>query len=543
MIDLWYKNAIVYSLDVETFFDANGDGIGDFEGLTQRLDYLAGLNVTCVWLLPFYPSPNRDNGYDVIDFYGVDERLGTLGDFVEFTHQARERGIRVLIDLVVNHTSIDHPWFQKARSDPNSVFRDYYVWSKEKPADAHEGMVFPGHQDSVWTFDEKAQLWYFHRFYDHQPDLNVASPRVRAEIAKIMGFWLELGVSGFRVDAAPFLIEHRGIPEPPPDQDPTEYLREFRNYLSWRRGDAVLLAEANLPPEEVPQYFEKGDKLQMMFNLLANQRLFLALATADAEPVRNAYEALPEIPLICQWANFLRNHDELDLGRLSDEERQSVFKSFAPEEHMRLYERGIRRRLAPMLGNDRRRLECAYSLMLSLPGTPVLRYGDEIGMGDDLSLDERESVRTVMQWTGGANGGFSSSDPSRLIRPVISEGEYGYKQVNVDAQQRDPESLLSWTEHMLRVRRTHPEFGWGTLELVETREQGVFAHRLRRDSGCILAVHNLSDADVTVEIELPSVEYLEDLLTREPNEPSEHQVYRLALPPYGYKWFGEKKGK
>lgn len=541
LIDLWYKNAVIYSLDVETFFDANGDGIGDFEGLTQKLDYLSGLNVTCLWLLPFYPSPNRDNGYDVMDYYGVDRRLGTLGDFVEFTHQAHERGIRIIIDLVVNHTSVDHPWFQEARSDSESVYRDYYIWSKEKPEDAHEGMVFPGQQESVWTFDEKAQLWYFHRFYAHQPDLNVSTPKVRAEIAKIMGFWLQLGVSGFRVDAVPFLIEHRGISDAPPDGDPTEYLREFRNYLSWRRGDAVMLAEANLTPEEVPRYFEKGDKFQLMFNFHVNQRLFLALATGQTGHVRRAYEELPDIPSICQWANFLRNHDELDLGRLSDDQRQQVFHEFAPDQGMRLYNRGIRRRLAPMLENDRRRLECAYSLMLSLPGTPVLRYGDEIGMGDDLSLAERNSVRTPMQWDSTSNGGFSNNPSVEPMRPVVSGGEYGYERVNVNLQQRDPESLLSWTERMLRMRRNHSsEIGWGDLTFLETGDQSVLAHRLESGNLCLLAMHNFSDRDVTVELELPTVECLEDLLTREPKNPGKGRRYLVELGPYGYKWFGER---
>ena len=540
MIDLWYKNAVVYSLDVETFFDGNGDGVGDFQGLTDKLDYLSGLNVTCLWLLPFFPSPNRDNGYDVLDYYGVDSRLGTLGDFVEFTHQARERGIRILIDLVVNHTSIEHPWFQAARSDQNSIYRDYYVWSKERPPNADEGMVFPGQQESVWTFDEEAQLWYFHRFYQHQPDLNVANPRVRSEISKIMGFWLQLGVSGFRVDAVPFLIEHRGIEEAPPGGDTSEYLREFRNYLSWRRGDAVMLAEANVSAEEVSIYFEKGDKLQMMFNFLVNQNVFLALASEKAEPIRRAYGTLPSIPEICQWANFLRNHDELDLGRLGEDERNAVFDSFAPEEHMQLYGRGIRRRLAPMLHNDRRRIECAYSLMLSLPGTPVLRYGDEIGMGDNLDLPGRDSVRTPMQWDGSENGGFSSAPASELIRPVVSGGEFGYETVNVDAQQRDPESLLSWTERMLRLRRTHAEVGWGKLEFVDTGNDSALAHRLQRNGTCLLILHNLSAQEVCIEFELSTVEYLEDLLTREPEKPAEAQLFRPTLAPYAYKWFAEK---
>jgi maltose alpha-D-glucosyltransferase/alpha-amylase len=383
-------------------------------------------------------------------------------------------------------------------------------------------------------------LWYFHRFYQHQPDLNIANPAVRDEIARIMGFWLQLGVSGFRVDAVPFLIEHRGIDTAPPDADTTEYLRELRNYLSWRRGDAVMLAEANLPPDEVAVYFAKGDKLQVMFNFFANQHLFLALARGTAKPIREAYAALPAIPVFCQWANFLRNHDELDLGRLSDEERQETFKAFAPEEDMRLYNRGIRRRLAPMLGSDRQRLECAYSLMLSLPGTPVLRYGDEIGMGDDLSLPERVSVRTPMQWNATVNAGFSSAPQERLIHPVISEGEYGYERVNVGAQQRDPDSLLSWTERMLRVRRGCPELGWGECEFLDVGSSDVLAHRLKHQGKCVLLIHNLSSRETSVNLELPKVECLEDLLTREPQKPSQKQRYSFQLGPYGYRWFAEE---
>lgn len=541
MIDLWYKNAIVYSLDVETFRDANGDGIGDFQGLTDKLDYLAGLNVNCVWLLPFYPSPNRDNGYDVTDFYGVDPRLGTLGDFVEFTHQARERGMRVIIDLVVNHTSINHPWFQMARSDPQSIYRDYYVWSKTEPPDSREGVVFPDHQKSVWSYDDEARLWYFHRFYSHQPDLNVSNPRVRDEIAKIMGFWLQLGVSGFRLDAVPFLIEHRGVKDAPPEHDVYEYLREFRNYLSWRRGDAVTLAEANLDPKEVPMYFGNGDKVQIIFNFFVNQHIFLSLARGEAEPIRRAYEALPEIPQICQWAQFLRTHDELDLGRLSEDERTEAFHEFAPDSNMRIYRRGIRRRLAPMLKNDRRRLECAYSLILTLPGTPVLRYGDEIGMGEDLNLEERNSVRTPMQWNAGPNGGFSAAPADRLIHPIVTDTDFGYERVNVDAQQRDPNSLLSWTERVLRVRRNYPQFGWGECEFLDVGDRSVLAHRCVHDNKRVLVLHNLSDRRAVADLKLPNIEILEDLLTRKPHKVSGGGEHRLELEPYGYCWFEEKR--
>ena len=538
MIDLWYKNAIVYSLDVETFADSDGDGVGDFVGLTARLDYLTSLDVSCVWLLPFYPSPNRDNGYDITDFYGVDPRLGTLGDFVEFTRAADERGIRILVDLVVNHTSVDHPWFQAARQNPESIYRDFYLWSEEKPADAHTGMVFPGVQESTWTWDEQAGAYYFHRFYEHQPDLNIANPRVRDEIARIMGFWLQLGVSGFRVDAVPFLIER--IDTERPERDPHEFLREFRDYLSWRRGDAILLAEANVSPDLVPEYVEDGDKVQVMFNFFANQHLFLALARRDAAAVREAYAALPDLPHVCQWVNFLRTHDELDLGRLTDAERGAVFDAFAPREEMQLYGRGIRRRLAPMLDNDRRRIELAHSLLLTLPGTPLLRYGDEIGMGDDLSLDERNSVRTPMQWTDGPNGGFSTAPPGRAIRPVISGGPFGYQEVNVAAQRRDPESLLAWMQRVIRVRRECREFGWGTCEFLDAGHPAVLVHRLSREGSSIVLLHNFDDEERTVELHLREGAAARDLLTHDEPIVGNGRL-RLVLPAYGYRWFREER--
>ncbi len=418
--DLWYKNCVFYCLSVETFMDADGDGVGDFKGLARRLDYLAGMGIGAIWLMPFQTSPGRDDGYDVADYYAVDPRFGTLGDFVEFTHGARQRGIRVIIDLVVNHTSIDHPWFQAARADPNAPTRDWYVWSKKKPANAETGLVFPGVQKTTWTFDHKAREYYFHRFYDHQPDLDTANPAVMAEILKIMGFWIQLGVSGFRMDAVPFVIAKKGadVDEPASHFD---MLRSFREFLQWRQGDSVILAEANVLPGEDVAYFGKdGDRLQMMFNFHANQHLFLALATGTAEPLAKALEETREHPATAQWALHLRNHDELDLGRLTPEERAKVFDAFGPLPEHQLYGRGIRRRLAPMLGGDPRRLELAYSLLFALPGTPVLRYGDEIGMGDDLSLPERNPARTPMQWSNEPNGGFTKSD--RPVLPVVTGG-------------------------------------------------------------------------------------------------------------------------
>src|SRR5437016_755362 len=404
--DLWYKNAVVYCLSVATHMDANGDGVGDFSGLMRRLDYLAGLGVTAIWLMPFQTSPGKDDGYDLSDYYAVNPAYGTLGDFVEFSHAAEQRGIRVIIDLVVNHTSDEHPWFQEARRDPKSKYRDWYVWSKKKPPKIEDGVVFPGVQKSTWTFDKVAKAWYFHRFYDFQPDLDTANPLVRAEILKIMGFWTQLGVSGFRMDAVPFVISAKGADVAKPKLQ-YDMLRRFRELLQWRKGDAIILGEANVMPKTDMEYFGTGgERLHMMFNFQVNQYLFYALATADSRPLIKALAKTKPRPATSQWGMFLRNHDELDLGRLSPAQRERVFEEFAPEKDMQLYDRGIRRRLAPMLSSDRRRMELAYSLMLTLPGTPVLRYGDEIGMGDNLNLPERNFPRKPMPWYHKTDGRF-----------------------------------------------------------------------------------------------------------------------------------------
>lgn len=500
--DLWYKNAVIYCLSVETFMDANGDGIGDFQGLQRRLDYLSGLGVTAIWLMPFQTSPGRDDGYDIADYYNVDPRYGTLGDFVEFTHGAKQRGIRVLIDLVVNHTSDQHPWFQEARSDPNSFYRDWYIWSDKKPANADEGMVFPGVQKTTWTRDEKAKQYYFHRFYEFQPDLNTANPHVQAEILKIMGFWIQLGVSGFRMDAVPFVIAEKGadVTKPKPQYD---MLRTFREFLQWRLGDSIILAEANVVPKENLKYFgEDGDRMQMMFNFHVNQSLFYALAAADARPLTKAIEATYERPATAQWGLFLRNHDELDLGRLTEKQRQKVFEEFGPDKDMQLYDRGIRRRLAPMLDNDRRRLELAYSLMFSLPGTPVIRYGDEIGMGDDLSLADRNGVRTPMQWNAGMSGGFSTATPDQCFFPPIGDAVYGYGRVNVQSQEQDPSSLLKWTSRQLELRRRHPAFAVGDLTFIDTDNPAILAFTRRTGDETLLIVSNFAANAQAVHLNL-----------------------------------------
>ncbi|MEG4046222.1 alpha-amylase family protein [Microcoleus sp. Pol17_C1] len=536
MKDLWYKNAIVYSLDVETFMDSDGDGVGDFQGLINRLDYLSALGITCLWLLPFYPSPNRDNGYDVMDYYNIDPRLGTLGDFVEFMHQARERGIRVLIDLVVNHTSNQHPWFVAAKSDKNSKYRDYYVWSENPPKTDPELLVFPDAEDSIWEYDEQANAYYLHHFYKEQPDLNIANPAVREEICKIMGFWLELGVSGFRIDAVPFLIKGIGIEGADPESL-RGFLEEMREFVSSRQGDAVLLAEANVDREQIPIYFDKGDRMHILFNFLLNQHLFLALARQESTALREGLKTLPDIPAICQWLNFVRHHDELTLDRITSSEREEIFAAFAPDETMQIFGRGIRRRLPPMMGGDRRRIELVYSLLFTLPGTPMLRYGEEIGMGDDLSLEGRDSVRTVMQWSDAANGGFSTAATDTLARPAIAHGEYGYKQVNVVAAQRDPASLINWMERAISIRKQCPEWGRGKWHILETDSPSVLAHCCDWQGRTVIAVHNLADKPCTATLKFHEYTPLFDLFGDRLYESLGADSPSIPLEPYGYRWF------
>lgn len=534
--DLWYKNAVFYCVHVGAFMDSNGDGCGDFQGLQRRLDYLAGLGITCIWLMPFQKSPQRDDGYDISDYYSVDEKYGTLGDFVDFTHEAKQRGIRVIIDLVVNHTSDQHKWFQEARKSKTSKYRDYYVWSEKRPKDANEGMVFPGVQKTTWTKDAVAGEYYFHRFYEFQPDLNTQNPQVQEEIRKIMGFWLELGVSGFRMDAIPFVIQTKG-----PDKKHLErydMLRDMREFLQWRAGDAIILAEANVEPQNNHYYFgDLGDRLQMMFNFWVNQRIFYALASHDVRPLRKALESTKDIPETSQWAMFLRNHDELDLGRLSDEERETVFEAMAAEKTMQLYDRGIRRRLAPMLNGDRRKLELAYSLLFSLPGTPVMRYGDEIGMGENLRLKERDAVRTPMQWSTEPHAGFTRAETPYMS--VIDDGPYSFHKVNAAVQKTDATSLLNWTSRMIRARKEAPELGWGTFEMLETGNNAVLGLRHNWRKNSIVTLHNFSGEAIEVELHLGDMagRQLCNVLADENSTADGRGRHKIVLEPYGYRWY------
>jgi len=538
--DVWWKNAVVYCLDVETFFDTDGDGRGDLQGVSQRIDHLAELGVTCLWLMPFYPTPDRDDGYDITDFYGVDPRLGSHGDLVELITLAQDRGMRVIADLVVNHTSDQHPWFQSARSSRQSPYRGWYVWRDEPPPDADEGIVFPDQEDSLWQYDEEAGQYYLHRFYKHQPDLDIANAEVREEIERVIGFWSQLGMSGFRVDAVPFLLDTAGALDASSLPDPHDYLRDLRAFLDRRRGQSMLLGEVNLAYDDVRRFFgdEDGDELTMCFDFIGMQRLYLPLARNDPAELVQAMRSRPDPPEEAQWGTFVRNHDELTLDKLSDEERQEVFDAFGPDKDMQLYGRGLRRRLPPMLGNDLARLKMVYSLLFSLPGTPVLFYGEEIGMGENLAAEGRNAVRTPMQWTTGLNGGFSTADPDALAAPV-TEGEFGPDQVNVAAQRRDPDSLLNWMRLLIRRYRECPELSWGECTILEHESPSVFAHRSDHEDGTIVALHNFAaePAHVTLAVAGAGVGVRAvDLLRDDTTDVGEDGVMSLDLDPHGCRW-------
>jgi len=494
--DLWWKNAVIYCADVATWLDSDGDGIGDLAGLGRRLDYLWGLGINTLWLMPFYPSPLGDDGYDITDYYAVDPRFGTLGDFVEVIRTADNLGIRVLTDLVMSHTSNEHPWFQRSRHDQGSRYRDYYRWSDTRQDEPSE-VAFPGEQTSTWTYDDLAGQWYMHRYYDFMPDLNITDPDVLDEMHKVLGFWLELGISGFRVDSLPFMIETIGTSA---KDQPITYLRSLVEFLERRRGDAIFLGEANVSPQEQQRYFavDGGDGVQMLFDFRTCAAQWLAHARGHAEPLIEALNSRPRNPPQAQFANFCRHHDELNLGLLSDGAREEIFAAFAPEPEHRVYGRGIRRRLATMLGNDQQRIRLALALTMALPGTPVLLYGDEIGMGEDLSLPGRLAVRSPMQWSSGQAGGFSTSD--KLYRPVHADGPTGYRTVNVADQRHDPDSLYSWVAQAILVRRESPELGWGEWRTLNVDDPHVLAIETRWRDHRTVTLHNLSAEPAKVRL-------------------------------------------
>src|SRR5687768_1176329 len=537
--DLWWKNAIVYCLDIESYFDGDGDGCGDIMGLTERIDYLAGLGVTCLWLMPFFPSRHRDDGYDVTDFYGIDPRLGTPGDFSELIRTAHDRGIRVIADLVLNHTSTEHPWFQSARASRGSPHRNWYVWSDERPEEPPGRIVFPDQENSNWAYDEEAGAWYLHRFYSHQPDLNVANAEVRDELAQVAGYWLDQGLAGFRVDAVPFLLEPTGLPEGA-IVDPHELLRDFRRHLNRRRGDAILLGEVNLSPKDLRTFFgdEDGDELHMAFNFPVMQAMYLALARGKAAPVEGAVRKMPEIPEDCQWANFVRNHDELTLDQLSEDERAEVFEAFGPQPEHQLFGRGLRRRLPTMVDGDQRRMQMVYSLAFSLPGTPVLFYGEEIGMAENLAVDGRMSVRTPMQWSSEPHAGFTQGDEP--VRPVVTGNGFDPAEVNVARQRREHDSLLNWMERLIRRRRECPEFGWGRLKLLDAGDPAVLAHRVEWNGSTIVAVHSFAEEPRAVRLPSGEAETAHDLFANDELRPAGGEV-EIPLGAYGYRWLRLRK--
>jgi trehalose synthase len=537
--DVWWKNAVIYCLDVEAFYDTNGDGRGDLRGVSQRIDHLAELGVTCLWLMPFFPTPDRDDGYDITDFYGVDPRLGSHGDLVELITLAQDRGIRIIADLVVNHTSDQHPWFRSARASRQSPYRDWYVWRDEPPPGGDKGIVFPDQETSLWQYEEAGQ-YYLHRFYKHQPDLDITNAQVREEIERVIGFWSRLGLSGFRVDAVPFLLDTAGSLDAAELPDPHDYLRDLRAFLDRRQGQSMLLGEVNLPYPDVRRFFgdEDGDELTMCFDFIGMQRLYLSLARNDPAELIKASRERPDPPEEAQWATFVRNHDELTLDKLSGDERREVFDAFGPDEDMQLYGRGLRRRLPPMLGNDLARLKMVYSLLFSLPGTPVLFYGEEIGMGENLAVEGRNAVRTPMQWTAGLNGGFSQADPDQLATPV-TDGEFGPKHVNVAAQRRDPDSLLNWMKLLIQRYRECPELSWGQCTILEHQSPSVFAHRSEYENGTMVAVHNFAPepARVTLSVAGTGVGVQAvDLLHDETTSVQENGLLDVDLDPYGCRW-------
>ncbi|MGB7439320.1 MAG: maltose alpha-D-glucosyltransferase [Candidatus Acidiferrum sp.] len=535
--NLWYKDAVIYQLHVRTFCDSNGDGIGDFAGLTQRLDYLQELGVTAIWLLPFYPSPLRDDGYDIADYTSVHPSYGTLEDFKTFLTSAHNRGIRVITELVVNHTSDQHPWFKEARSSRDNPKRDWYVWSETDTRYQGVPVVFVDTETSNWAWDPVSKSYYWHRFFSHQPDLNFDNPAVFETVWEVMKFWLGLGVDGFRLDAVAYLVEREDtLCENLPETH--AIIRELRRRLDLEYPGTMLLAEANQWPADVCAYFGNNDEFHAAFHFPLMPRMFMAVKLEDRKPIVEILQQTPEIPDTCQWFIFLRNHDELTLEMVTEVERDYMYDEYAMDKSMRI-NRGIRRRLAPLMNNDRRRIELMNGLLMSMPGTPIVYYGDEIGMGDNIYLGDRNSVRTPMQWNSAANAGFSSADPERLYAPVISNPVYGYQAVNVDAQERSEHSLLLWMKSLIQVRNAFRVFSRGTMQFLSPSNHRVLAYIREFGHEIVLVVNNLSNSAQAVELDVqrykgyvPIEMFGRSLFPRFGSLP-----YLLTLGPYQFYWF------
>ena len=536
--DNWYRNPLIYNLDVDAFKDSNGDGIGDFNGLTQKLGYIDSLGVKVIWLAPFQPTSNQDDGYDITDYYGVDKRLGTEADFRSFMTEAKKRGLRIIMDAVLNHTSIDHPWFKSSRKDSTSKYYSWYVWSSKKPKDWDKGMVFPGTQTETWTYDEINKKYYFHRFYDFQPDLNYENREVKEEAYKVLQYWLKQGMDGFRLDAVPFIVDIPRTGSANPDHL-FNILTELRNAVRKIKPDALLLGEANVTAEENEDYFGKnGERLQMMFNFYADQLLFYALAKGEPAAFSKALEDFRQKPASSQWAFFLRNHDEIDLGRLSKSQRQAVYDKFGRETNMQLYERGIRRRLAPML-SDPELIKMSYSVLFSLPGAPVIRYGEEIGMGDDLTLRERLSVRTPMQWNNLAMAGFSTGKTT--FRPVITLGEYGYDKINVSKESSDSTSLLTYIKGLTKLREQHPEIGLGNWKILTVDANPVLVIQYSYQDKNLIAIHNFSKEPQEFSLDKQLMNDFQLRMVHGHTGSTQQDESKFAIPGYGAQWYVASK--
>ncbi len=533
---LWYKDAVFYEIHVKAFADGNGDGIGDFQGLIGKLDYLQWLGVDCLWLLPFYPSPLRDDGYDVADFLSVAEKYGTTDEVRHFLDEAHRRGMRVIVDLVLNHTSDQHPWFQEARQSPQSPKRGFYVWSDNDNTYGKARIIFIDTEQSNWTWDSEAKAFYWHRFFSHQPDLNYDNPEVRQAMLDTMVFWLDQGLDGFRCDAVPYLFEREGtICENLPETH--NYLKDIRRRIDASYEGRVLLAEANQWPSDVRPYFGDGDEFHMAFHFPLMPRLYMGVRSETRDPIIDMFTHTPEIPPNCQWCLFLRNHDELTLEMCSSEERDYMYYTYAHDPKMRR-NIGIARRLAPLLDNDRRKIELLNSMVFTMPGSPIIYYGDEIGMGDNIQLKDRDGVRTPMQWTMDRNAGFSNTDPARLYLPVVSDSLYGYQSINVESQREMPHSLLHWMKRMIAVRKRHPVFGRGTITFLRPANGKVLAYLRRYEGVALLLVHNLAGSAQSVELDLKEFSSSTPVeLLGEARFPTvTERPYTLTLAPYGYYW-------
>jgi maltose alpha-D-glucosyltransferase/alpha-amylase len=533
----WFKTAVFYEIHIRGFFDGNGDGSGDFRGLTEKLDYLQWLGIDCIWLLPFYNSPLRDGGYDISDYFQIHQDYGVVEDVRDFIEQAHQRGIRVIADLVMNHTSSEHPWFQESRSSAGNAKRDWYVWSDTVHRYEDARIIFVDTETSNWTWDDQAGAYYWHRFFSHQPDLNFDNPEVQDAMLEVLRFWLDLGLDGCRLDAVPYLFEREGtICENLPETH--EYLKRVRAEIDANYPDRVLLAEANQWPADVVDYFGDGDECHMCFHFPVMPRMFMSVRREEAKPMYEILAQTPEIPDNCQWGLFLRNHDELTLEMVTDEERDYMYIEYAKDPRMKLNV-GIRRRLAPLLDNGRDEIELMHAILFSLPGSPVLYYGDEIAMGDNVYLGDRDGVRTPMQWTGDRNGGFSRADFAQLYAPPLMDPVYGFQAVNVEAQLRTPTSLLRWLRRFIAIRKEHPVFGHGTFEPLTPSNHRIFAHVRRYEDDVMLCVHNLARSAQAVELDLTEFvgRHPEEIFGRSRFPAIGEWPYLLTLAPRGFYWF------